>query len=222
MTQISRPQKLPEFLTQEEALSLLAGLKTRSRKLPDIHRSIRNQLIVRLMVQLGARVGEVVGLKIEDIDFESGRIRLFGKGRRRKPTDAPIKKERIVIASPSLLSVIERYMENVGLSGPNLEWSVGYLFKISVRQVQHMLTAASVGALGRKVHPHQLRHTFATSFLGETGDIPALQRILGHASINTTMIYAHLIDTKVEKSMIDFQDKFIPGPGRPQRKSKSA
>ncbi len=178
---IDRPKvrrKLPTFLTREEVNKLL--------KVAD---KFRDKLIVRLLYVTGLRVSEAVNLTWRDIDFEKGEIRVRkGKGR----------KERIVLVDPSTLCMLVKYKNMI--SPPSEDERV---LGISVRTVQHIIkTLRERTGLSKKVTPHTLRHSFATSLLEAGVDIRVIQELLGHSSLNTTQIYTHLTKEHLKKEYL--------------------
>lgn len=145
--------------------------------------------IFALMIATGIRVGELVALRIEDIDFDGGRIRVHGKGAR----------QRVVFVADSKLLA--------GLGRQKGDRSSGSLFvrngrDLTTRRVRRALSRATARlGIDRKITPHMLRHTAATELVDAGIDIRIVQRLLGHASIQTTQIYAHVSDTAMEAAL---------------------
>lgn len=166
----------------------------------------RDQAILELLYSSGIRCSELVSIKVRDIDLKGRTIRIFGKGR----------KERIVPFSREAKNSIEDYYFNSRdsiLKKNKTEFTNDYLFlnaqgkKLSTRGVELILkevekkTGCNYG-----LHPHLLRHTFATHLLEEGADLRTIQELLGHESLNTTQIYTHV----TEEAMKDEFNRFHP------------
>ena len=157
---------------------------------------LRNLLIISLMLDAGLRVSEVCNLKFEDINLELGVIKVFGKGQ----------KERLV----PLTDTIKKYFKKFTFLS---EIHTGYLFKDISTGLP--LTTSGVSQILRRIkkeygfntlHPHYLRHTFATLFLVNGGDPVHLQLILGHTTLYMTEQYLHLAN----QMTLQKQKKFSP------------
>jgi site-specific recombinase XerD len=150
-------------------------------------------LAVTLMVSTGLRVGELVSVKIEDIDLAAGGIRVLGKGRR----------ERVVyIANDWISDLLSRYIaarEAMGTGHQSLLLNQAGR-PLSTAAVRARLAQGAVAAgLTRRVTPHMLRHTAATQLVESGVDIRFVQRLLGHASLSTTEIYTHVSDQSLRR-----------------------
>lgn len=194
---LDRPKaskKLPVVLNKDEVDRLI--------KAPDINEKlgIRDRAIIETLYATGIRVSELVNLKKRDLIKSESVIRVFGKG----------SKERIVPIGDIALDWIDRYDSSVrnGLirSGANgsdflfLNFRGGRISRISVwRMLQKHAREANIK---KQIHPHTLRHTFATHLLEGGADIRAVQEMLGHSDIGTTQIYLHL-DRNYLKEVID-------------------
>ena len=142
--------------------------------------SIRDNLVLELFLATGCRVSEVVGMRVEDIDLENGCVKVLGKGQ----------KERIVFFSDRALEYLERYLDGrregaviLSLRAPHQGLRKNALENI-VRAI------AKKAGITKRVFPHLLRHTFATRALNKGMPLPTLCDIMGHASTETTRIYA--------------------------------
>ena len=142
--------------------------------------SIRDNLVLELFLATGCRVSEVVGMRVEDIDMENGCVKVLGKGQ----------KERIVFFSDRALEYLERYLDGrregaviLSLRAPHQGLRKNALENI-VRAI------AKRAGITKRVFPHLLRHTFATRALNKGMPLPTLCDIMGHASTETTRIYA--------------------------------
>ena len=173
--------RYPEVLYIEQIEELFSANAKREDDL-----KFRDQAIIELLYASGVRVSELVNIRINDIDFRNRSIRVFGKGR----------KERLVMFSESCRETIYKYLDNLKKSPGN-----PYLFinargeQLSSRGVEYILkeitkkTGSNIG-----LHPHLLRHTFATHLLEGGADLRVIQELLGHESLNTTQIYTHVTD----------------------------
>lgn len=153
---------------------------------------LRDQCILELLYASGIRVSELIKIKMVDIDFANRSIRILGKG----------KKERIVPFNKSCQKALKKYVSEsrdklMAKYAPSLK--TDYLFfnangrGLTSRGVEYILKSieAKTG-LNYGLHPHLLRHTFATHLLDGGADLRVIQELLGHESINTTQIYTHV------------------------------
>ncbi len=178
-----RSTKMPVYLSQSEMERLVNASKA----------DIRHNAIIVLLLYTGMRVGELCGLKTEDIDLPECLIRVrSGKG----------DKDRIVLMPPECSSVLSQLYESKVKTGNYSEYFFGTKRgKIHPTTVERIVRKNSLKCgIERKVTPHTLRHTFATTVLKNGGDIRFIQQILGHASIATTQIYTH-IDSSTLRDM---------------------
>jgi len=179
-------RSLPAALTNEQTERLLeATLQLAEAGHPT---PLRDLAVVELLYATGVRVGELVGLDIDDVDLERRVVRVFGKGR----------KERSVPFGMPAASALDRWLVRgrpglvVAASGPALFVGVrgGRIDQRAVRALVHRLLADVEGA--PDVGPHGLRHTAATHLLAGGADLRSVQEILGHSSLATTQIYTHV------------------------------
>ena len=182
------PQKLPNYLTEEEINKLLdINLVTPY--------DYRNKAMLELLYATGLRISELVNLKITDIDLHNCFVRVFGKG----------KKERIVpigdVAIKYLTIYVDRYRDVIlkdkisdylFISNGLKNISRQGFFKILKKECQRC-------GIEKNVSPHVLRHSFATHMLAHGADLRVIQELLGHEDISTTQIYAHLVNEKLKK-----------------------
>ena len=194
---------MPEFLTIEETLKLI--------KIPDISKPYgqRDRAIIELIYAAGLRVSELSHLDLSQIDLESRQIRVMGKGN----------KERLVIIGQPSASALESYIEEgrpamLGKIKSNAVFVNRRGGRLTDRWVQKMLEKyARAAGIDKGVHPHLLRHTFATHLLDGGADLRVVQDLLGHASLSTTQIYTHVTQTQARKvymashPMAGFKDK---------------
>ena len=176
--------KYPKVLFLKEVNALFDANLKRTDKLV-----LRDQAILELLYSSGMRVSELCSLNVQDLDYKNRYIRVFGKG----------KKERIVPFSQSAKDVIIRYIDTLRkeLLKKRTE-KTNALFldnkgkRLSTRGVEYIIKKISekTGTF-ISLHPHTLRHTFATHLLEGGADLRLIQELLGHESINTTQIYTH-------------------------------
>ncbi len=175
---IKTEKKIPEVLTPEEVKKLLQACDN------PLH-----ELIIEFLYSTGVRLSELVNMKIKDIDWQEGMgwVR-GGKGA----------KDRRIILSKKLLEKLKDFVK-----GRNPD---EYLFpgrtggRMNKRNVQKIVArAARKAGITKNVHPHTLRHSFATHLLQEGTDIRIIQELLGHSNLNTTQIYTHVSTQDLKK-----------------------
>jgi integrase/recombinase XerC len=169
-------RKLPEVLDVDEAASLVEASG-------DGVLGVRDRAMLELFYSSGLRLSELTGLRWADLDLAEGEVRVLGKGR--KTRLLPV--GRHAVAALRALAAAEGSAPD----SPVFRGRAGAA--ISPRTVQARLkTLALQHGFARHVHPHLLRHTFASHMLESSGDLRAVQELLGHADIATTQIYTHL------------------------------
>lgn len=182
-------KRLPKCITPEQTARLL---KTAKKK------NIKHYLYIEIMYILGARVSELINIKVSDIDFENGLIYLVGKGN----------KERVNPVTTSCLGDIRQYMEAKGITEGYLFPSnseSGHVSRESVfNAIKRIAKAARIDS--KLISPHTMRHSFAQHMLDNGCDMAVVQDFLGHENISTTRIYATVT---VNKKTTEFK-KFHP------------
>ncbi|MCM8758810.1 MAG: site-specific tyrosine recombinase XerD [Candidatus Omnitrophica bacterium] len=171
------PERLPSFLTYQEVEKILEAANKQDES------GLRDRAILELLYSSGLRVGELVSLKISDINIAEGTIRVKGKGN----------KERIVPVGSYALNYIFAYLEK------RTKYRSPYVFlnkkggKITSRSVERMIKKyAKIACISKNVTPHTFRHSFATHLLDRGADLRTVQEMLGHSDIATTQIYTHV------------------------------
>lgn len=183
--------KAPKTLTADECQRLLSALRVSAGTDAQILRGLRNHTIACLMLEAGLRVGEVVALQMSDLYFNQiPVINLIVR-----PEIAKNHEERSVPVSNPLSNALQEYIsKHAWLYEQTSDHKVFTLFKsyknITTRQVRRFIRKAAKRSLGRSVHPHMLRHTFATKAMRVT-DMRTVQELLGHSDITSTQIYTH-------------------------------
>jgi integrase/recombinase XerC len=146
----------------------------------------RDKAVVELFYSSGLRLGELVGLSREDIDFAQCQVTVTGKGSR----------TRIVPVGRYAVAAIKDWLperERLLQKGERALFVNHRGRRISSRAIQYLMKKWAIKlGLSSDVHPHVLRHSFATHVLQSSGDLRAVQEMLGHANISTTQIYTHL------------------------------
>jgi len=181
---------LPEVLTADQARAVAEA----PRPLPDdappeqAAVALRDALVVDLLYASGIRVGELVGLDLDDVDHGRRLLRVLGKGRKERSVPFGVPAEQALRA---WLTAGRPVLAREG-SGPALLLGLrgGRLDAREVRRVVHAATAAVPGA--PDLGPHGLRHSAATHVLEGGADLRSVQELLGHASLATTQIYTHV------------------------------
>jgi integrase/recombinase XerC len=173
-------QPLPKTLTREDAARLVEA------PADDTAIATRDRAILELFYSSGLRLAELHGLDLEAFESDLTEVRVTGKGSRQRIV--PVGRK----AREALRAWLRERPDHAGAGERAL----------FVSRLGRRLSRNSIGArlaywarragLGVRVHPHRLRHSFATHLLEESGDLRAVQELLGHASISTTQVYTHL------------------------------
>lgn len=170
---------LPGALSREEMTRLI------EYNYPQNLKGLRDRAIIEMLYSSGVRVGELISLKIKDMDFKGKTVNVLGKG----------KKERLLPVTTQAIDSIENYL----LKRPTGKDKDSIIFcnlkgePITERGVQYIIdTLARNCGIYRKITPHMLRHSFATHFLENGMNLRYLQALLGHSNLSTTEIYTHL------------------------------
>jgi len=171
--QIKAPKvdkRLPKFITFDELNKLLENAE-----------NYRDKLIIKFLFYTGVRVSELIKIKKNDIIFEEGFVKVYGKGG----------KERIVPVPKELLNELKDYINKINTEN---------IFPLSSRQVERIIkNTAKKAGISKKVTPHVLRHSLATTLLSKGVDIRFIQEILGHSSLNITQIYTHVVPNQLKE-----------------------
>lgn len=152
--------------------------------------ALRDKALMEFLYATGARVSEAVNVKFADIDFEEGVVRLTGKGN----------KQRLVPLGGCAIRALQTYMQHARDSlaqRAKLPTSIIFLNKrgkaLSRQSAWEIInTAGKRAKLPQTMHPHMLRHSFATHLIAGGADVRTVQELLGHASVTTTQIYTHM------------------------------
>ncbi len=191
-TEISLPnkeKKLPEVLSVEEVNELL--------KTPDKHTDLgkRDYALLEVLYSCGLRVSEAEKLQLNQINTQEKIIKVVGKG----------KKERIIPIRDEALNAIKDYIYNVRSEKRIVDKNYVFLNRSGkklTRQVIYSLVVkyAKYAGIEKRIHPHTLRHSFATHLLDNGADLRVVQELLGHTNIGTTQLYTHVTTKTLVKS----------------------
>ncbi|GLI86005.1 tyrosine recombinase XerC [Rossellomorea marisflavi] len=187
-----REQRLPKFFYEEEIQALLDACGDSTPL------EIRNRALFELLYATGMRVSECSGLTLDDLDFSLSILLVRGKGG----------KERYVPFGSFAHDALEEYI-NRSRTTLTKHASEKHLFlnhrggPLTQRGIRLILTKLiDKASLTRKIHPHMLRHTFATHLLNNGADLRAVQDLLGHASLSSTQVYTHVSKDQLRKSYL--------------------
>jgi integrase/recombinase XerD len=192
-------RRLPDFLSVEEIDAMMAAIDLSTPE------GTRNKAIIEVMYSCGLRVSELVNLKLSQVFFDVGFIKAVGKGN----------KERLVPIGREAIKYLQIYLENIRLHilpKKNAEDIIflnrrgGQLSRVMIFYIIKELTR--LAGITKNVHPHTLRHSFATHLLEGGADLRAIQEMLGHESITTTEIYTHLDRDFLRDTLLRFHPRF--------------
>lgn len=185
-------RKLPDVLTEEEQKALLRQPNLRYPT------GLRNQAMMKLMLDVGLRTSELLNLKTRDIDWMSGKVFVHeGKG----------KKDRVLWLNEDALEILRKWKEKRPVQ-TELLFTTLKGTPIRSNYLREMVKRYGRKAgLSKGVHPHLLRHSFATDLLRDSKNLRLVQKALGHADISTTSIYLHVVDEELEAAMRGFRKK---------------
>ena len=181
-------RQLPDILSTDEIDRIIASVD------PSTVKGLRDQAMLEVLYSCGLRVSELTALKIQDLFFGEGYIRVIGKG----------DKQRIVPISSTARERIHRYLEkrpevHSGEETLFLNNRGGQLTRVMVFTL--LKQAAKRAGIDKRISPHTFRHSFATHLLEGGASIRQVQELLGHESILTTEIYTHLDDSHLRRTV---------------------
>jgi integrase/recombinase XerD len=179
------PERLPDVITIDQAEQLL------SQRFPDGPVGLRDEAMLETLYGCGLRASEIVALSLPDLSLEEGFIRVMGKG----------SKERVVPVGGAAARALDEYLARARpylrpkassrVADPSALFLNTRGARMS-RQSVHTIVRRYGGLVGLDIHPHTLRHSFATHMLEGGADLRALQEMLGHSDISTTQVYTHV------------------------------
>ncbi len=183
-----QPKSLPRRISDSDIAKLLSIWRENDPE------SVRNTAILELLYATGARISEVANLGIKDIDLQQSQIKVFGKG----------SKERIIPIYPAAVSAIKKYIEQARpvLAQRSSRGSRGQSRTLFLSNRGNPMSSDSIRKMFKKsleragldinLHPHDMRHSFATDLVEGGADLRTVQELLGHSSLSTTQVYTHL------------------------------
>ncbi|SUM72144.1 tyrosine recombinase XerC [Staphylococcus hominis] len=182
-----KEQYLPQFFYEEEMEALFNTVSNDAKK------GLRDRVVIELLYATGIRVSELVNIKVMDLDMNLPGVKVLGKGN----------KERFVPFGEFCRQSIEQYLEKFK---PLRSKSHPYLIvnmkgdPITERGVRYLLNDVVERTAGvTEIHPHKLRHTFATHLLNQGADLRTVQSLLGHVNLSTTGKYTHVSNQQLRK-----------------------
>ena len=184
--------KMPDYYTEEEVDHIFAAIDIEfSKKFT----RLRNRVMVAVLLTTGIRKGELLGMKMADIDMQHGFIHI-------QPENAKNRAYRAVQISPSLRRRLVEYFDERECMGAKTQniWISENGYRLTKDGFQHVVNRLSK-RLGYRFKPHKCRHTFSINFYRGSKDILALQKVLGHKKLETVMIYTMALDDDVRKSI---------------------
>ncbi len=189
---LKTPKTLPEFLPVDQTFSLIEGASG------DAPADRRDRAILELLYGGGFRVSELAGLDIVDVDIRNGEARVTGKG----------SKQRVVPVGSKAIDSIRLYLavrgqvpsEKCGIVDAGALFLNRFGTRLTVRGIARVIDkAVDRVALMRSVHPHMLRHSFATHLLDGGADLRDIQELLGHSLLSTTQKYTHVTLARLQE-----------------------
>ena len=191
-------RKLPDTLSNEEVVAMIESIDLSSSE------GERNRAILETLYSSGLRVTELVNLKISNIYFNDGIMRILGKG----------DKERLVPLGGIAAKRISSYINEVRIHSRIQKGAEDFVFlnnrgnHLSRIMIFNIVKKAAVNAeIKKNISPHTLRHSFATELIQRGADLRAVQDMLGHESITTTEIYMHLDRSHLADALIMFHPR---------------
>jgi tyrosine recombinase XerC len=194
-----RERRLPTFLSRDQIETLITAADGPKPN------ELRDRAILELLYASGLRVSEATGIDVKDVDLDERTVVVFGKGSR----------ERMVMMGTPAQQAVRAYLSDgrPALATAPARRAQAALFlnrdggRLSQRAVQSIVRKYALKAgMDRSVHPHLLRHTFATHLLDNGAELRVVQTLLGHANVNTTQIYTHVTDASKRKAIEEALD----------------
>ncbi len=186
-------KKLPEFLEIKETAELIESPDTKKPL------GLRDRAILETLYSTGIRVGELVALRMDSVDFIAGLVRVSGKGR----------KQRVVPIGEKAIDALNKYLKRRGellaKTKKDITQNKNALFldcwggRLTARSVCRLVDKY-ITAAGKRtgISPHTLRHSFATHLLNAGADLRTVQELLGHSNLATTQVYTHVTTTRLK------------------------
>lgn len=190
-------RKLPDTLSTKEIDDLIAAIDLSAAE------GERNRTILETLYSCGLRVSELVGLKVSDLFFEEGFLKITGKGNKQRFVPIGVHTQRYIemykSTSRNQLTIQKGHEDTLFLNRRGRQLTRAMIFTI----IKDLAVAIN---LNKKISPHTFRHSYATHLLENGADLRSIQLLLGHESITTTEIYVHLD----RKHLRQIMNKFHP------------
>jgi integrase/recombinase XerD len=190
-------QRIPDVLTQAEVIAMINAASGKDAQ------SVRDQAMLELFYASGLRVSELVALRLEDVNLETGIVLCMGKG----------SKERLIPVGGKALEAIDKYLgkARIKLLKGRAEGAIfiSRLGKKMSRQSAWKIIKfyARKAGVKKNIKPHTMRHTFATHLLEHGADLRSVQEMLGHSDISTTQIYTHVDKERLRRVHKEFHPR---------------
>lgn len=188
---LKKPLRLPNYMKYNEFEVMI-------NTCDDTPLGNRDKALLETLLATGARIGEIVNIKLSDIDLNNSEIKVLGKGN----------KERICYLNNYAVNSLKSYLNNSRVSLLKQKQS-DFLFinnnggALTTRGIRYILNKIiTKSGLNIHVSPHAFRHTFATMLLNEGCDLKSVQELLGHANLSTTSIYTHLSNDRIKDAYL--------------------
>jgi integrase/recombinase XerD len=190
-------RKLPDVLSTEEIDKLIAEI--------DLSKEVgaRNKAILETLYGCGLRVSELVDLKLSNLYFDEGFIKVIGKG----------DKQRLVPIGKTATKHLKIYINEIRNHQKNIQQADSVFLNNRGKQLTRVMIFTIIkrlcekAGIKKKISPHTFRHSFATHLVEGGADLRAVQEMLGHASITTTEIYTHLDSNYLKQNILDFHPR---------------
>jgi site-specific recombinase XerD len=182
-------KRLPGFLTTDEMNKLLEAPD------PTTPQGLRDRAVMELFYAAGLRISELTSIQVSQVDLYSRELKVLGKG----------SKERLVLIGQPAAAAIKAYLKHgrpklLGKRHNDAMFLNYHGTRLTARWIQELvLHHARAAGIRQEVHPHLLRHSFATHLLDGGADLRVVQELLGHASLSTTQIYTHVSRNQARK-----------------------
>jgi integrase/recombinase XerD len=187
-------KRLPTVLTEDEQGALIRQPN------PNRRTGLCSLCFLRLMLNTGLGAVEVLNRKVSDIDWQSGKVMVReGKG----------KKDRTLWIGAEDLKLLKKWLKfQAKLPGSEFLFPTSEGKRLQDRYLRCLVKRlAQQAGIAKDVHPHMLRHTFATDLLRQTKDLRLTQKALGHAHFTSTQVYTHIVDDEMEDALKTFRSK---------------
>ncbi len=185
ISRIKVPKSLPKVISQHQINKILDSWEVKNFD------DLLNKAIIETLYSTGLRASELCSLKVKDIDFENEQIRVIGKG----------SKSAIIPIGKKALHLIRLIIQEKKLKDDDFIFQISR-FQLYYRVKKSFLKLSQISG----IHPHVLRHSFATHLLDNGADIRSVQMLLRHKNLSTTQIYTHISLKKIKESY----EKFHP------------